>query len=199
MEKFSQFLVNHWIIVLIINLLAISFIIGYIIETIKIKKKKVKVKKNIQESKAIFDIESSFIDKNKQDYNKNTEITSVNSNILKEKDIDNKETIKENIITKSNESINTLETNDINKINNDTKQQIHNNIDYIINQSNSVFEEFDKVIPEKKIIDEELKEELESFNVEIKPIKNQKKDIDIDTNIELPEIELSTEEEDIWS
>ena len=199
MEKFSQFLVNHWIIVLIINLLAISFIIGYIIETIKIKKKKVKVKKNIQESKAIFDIESSFIDKNKQDYNKNTEITSVNSNILKEKDIDNKETIKENIITESNESINTLETNDINKINNDTKQQIHNNIDYIINQSNSVFEEFDKVIPEKKIIDEELKEELESFNVEIKPIKNQKKDIDIDTNIELPEIELSTEEEDIWS
>ena len=199
MEKFSQFLVNHWIIVLIINLLAISFIIGYIIETIKIKKKKVKVKKNIQESKAIFDIESSFIDKNKQDYNKNTEITSVNSNILKEKDIDNKETIKENIITESNESINTLETNDINKINNDTKQQIHNNIDYIINQSNSVFEEFDKVIPEKKIIDEELKEELESFNVEIKPIKNQKKDIDIDTNIELPEIELPTEEEDIWS
>ena len=198
MEKFSQFLVNHWIIVLIINLLAISFIIGYIIETIKIKKKKVKVKKNIQESKAIFDIESSFIDKNKQDYNKNTEITSVNSNILKEKDIDNKETIKENIITESNESINTLETNDINKINNDTKQQIHNNIDYIINQSNSVFEEFDKVIPEKKIIDEELKEELESFNVEIKPIKNQKKDIDIDTNIELPEIELPTEE-DIWS
>ena len=201
MQKLSEILVGHWIIILIINVLAILFIIGYILE-LKVNKRE-KRKDNQQNDKIIFDNDSQIINKYEDRIIDNGSKIISDNNYINNKIISTKE---EKNVKKDNEktqekSLNDdlISTNDINKIDNSTKQQLHNNIEYIINQSNSVFEEFDKIIPERKIIDEQLKEELEKFDIEIEPIKETKKDIDIDTNIELPEIELSTKEEDIWS
>lgn len=78
------------------------------------------------------------------------------------------------------------------------KRQLINDIENINNQSNSVFEEFDRIIPEKKLIDEETRNGLETFD-DLKPLQVTKKDIEIDTDIKLPEIDLSSDDEDIWS
>lgn len=178
MEKISEFLINHWIIVLIVNTIAIVFIIGYLIEQSK-------KKKTIKEEKIIFDNTKQKLDENIIDNNKilaDTPLENINNEI-----IDNKIENESNI---NDENIQTISE--------DTKQQLQDNIDKIINQSNSVFEEFDKVIPDEKIIPDELKEKLETFD-KIEPIKETKKSVYIDTDIKLPEITLSTKEEDIWA
>lgn len=46
MEKIGEFFVNHWVIVLAINILAILFIVGYFLEKIDCKRKKDKKTKN---------------------------------------------------------------------------------------------------------------------------------------------------------
>ena len=54
------------------------------------------------------------------------------------------------------------------------------------------------MLPDKKIISDELKEKMETFE-DIEPIKETEKSVIINTDIELPEITLSTEEKDIWN
>ena len=181
MEKISEFLIDHWIIVLTINVIAISFIIGYLIEQSK-------KKNNIKEDKIIFDNTKQPSDKNIIDNNKilaDTENEEIKTNEIY------------NIENKENEKINIKDEN-IHNITIEDKQQLQDNIEKIVNQSNSVFEEFNKVIPDKKIIPDEIKKELETFD-NIEPIKETKKSVHIDTDIDLPEITLTTKEEDIWS
>jgi len=181
MEKISEFLIDHWIIVLTINTIAIVFIIGYLIEQSKKKKKNTS-----KEEKIIFDntkqkVEENIIDNGTKILANNIENNEINQNIVEEK-----------------QETSSINDENIQEFTEETKQQLQDNIDKIINQSNSVFEEFDKVIPDKKIISDEIKKELETFET-IEPIKETKKSVYIDTDIELPEITLKVQEEDIWS
>lgn len=180
MEQISEYLIEHWIILLTLNILAIIYIVYYIFGKINRKKNSKKEIKNDADNN-IFDNKLSTISENEKKESK----TDMTNTIL---NTSNPENIRK-----------TQDDKNINTIDNETKKQLHNNIDYIVNQNNSIFEEFDKVIPEKKIIDDNLKEELEKFDDEYTQFTYNKKNIDIDTNIELPEIKLSTEEEDIWN
>lgn len=183
MEKIGEFFVNHWIIVLIINVLAILFIVGYFLEKIDSKRKK--EKKTIifdQNKDKSHDLEKIIIDNG----------TKILANSENRKELNT----SENFDIQTDDD--NLDVNHFNNFNDDVKRQLINNIENINNQSNSVFEEFDKIIPEKKLIDDDTRNELESFD-DIKPIKIEKKDIEIDTDIKLPEIELSSDDEDIWN
>ena len=188
MEKLSEFLSNNWILVLIINILAITFIIIYIVDIIKEKKKTQKnYKNNILNTfdnkkypeKSIIKKETVEKENNKSKNQETKEQIIINEN----KQVDFQESTKENTKLEFDE---------------ETKKQLHDNIDYIINQSNSVFEEFEKVLPEK-IIDDDTKKELENFNDKINTIPKTKKSIKIDTDIKLPDIDLSPDKQDIWN
>ena len=91
-----------------------------------------------------------------------------------------------------------INSNVVEENNENIEEQIKENISYITNSNGLIFDEFEKIIPEKKLIDDELKEELETFNVDIEPMHYYKEDEKIDTNIELPNIELKKDDEDIW-
>ena len=91
-----------------------------------------------------------------------------------------------------------INSNVVEENNENIEEQIKENISYITNSNGLIFDEFEKIIPEKKLIDDELKEELETFNVDIEPMHYYKEEDKIDTNIELPNIELEKEDENIW-
>lgn len=193
MEKLIDFFGEHWVILIIVNFLAIVFIIGYLYEKRSENKKN---RKNNYNDMIIFDdqttplknnnintIEKDIIEDKKENKENNTNINNVN--------IENKNDIKNNEEQK---------VQNIYSIDKETKKQIHDNIEYIINQNNSVFEEFDNVVPKKSIIEDKLKKEFEIIDEDnTSKFEKHKKNIDIDTNIELPEINISIEDEDIWS
>ena len=81
-----------------------------------------------------------------------------------------------------------INSNIVEENNEDIEEQIKDNISYITNSNGLIFDEFEKIIPEKKLIDDELKEKLETFNVDIEPMHYYKEEDKIDTNIELPNI-----------
>lgn len=180
MEKMIDFFSEHWIILIVVNFFAVAFIIGYLYE--KRNEDKNKKKKNYNDM-IIFDNQIASLN-----INDNNKIKK--DNIENEKENKNINIKQENI--KKNENIHSID--------NETKKQIHDNIEYIINQNNSVFEEFNNVVPKKNVIEDKIKKELEIVDKENKKIlKQEKKDINIDTNIELPEINISVDDEDIWS
>lgn len=198
MEKISEFLIEHWIILLAINILAIIFIIGYLFEQRDSKKNK-RLKPKNNDNNIIFDNETPIIN-NKDTTLENKNSVNIKNNFKNVKNINNDKKIDEQVNILEKNANKEKKDQYIKTIDNETKKQIHDNIEYIINQSNSVFEEFDKVIPKKKIIEDEVKEKLELHEEELKPsFDNHKKNIDIDTNIELPEIDIETEDEDIWN
>lgn len=169
MEKLMELVSKYWILLVVIGILIILFIIGYMVEYY-IKKK---------DKKIIFDKEKKFeenLDKNIQET-----IEDISNDQIIEA-INNPD-INSNIIEENKENI---------------EEQIKENISYITNSNGLIFDEFEKIIPEKKLIDDELKEELETFNVDIEPMHYYKEDEKIDTNIELPNIELKKDDEDIW-
>lgn len=169
MEWIGEFFINHWILVLIINILAFLFIVGFLIDILNSNKGK-KNQKNKINDKIIFDQDIYTNDK----YEKNS--------------------------TKNDEAIiNGVKDNNISNIIEDIRKNDQDIDDKNIIQDNDVFEEFDKVIPKKKIIDDDEKNELETFDdVEI-TTKKRKKNISIDTDIDLPNIDLPKDDEDIWS
>lgn len=169
MEWIGEFFINHWILVLIINILAFLFIVGFLIDILNSNKGK-KNQKNKINDKIIFDQDIYTNDK----YEKNS--------------------------TKNDEAIiNGVKDNNISNIIEDIRKNDQDIDDKNIIQDNDVFEEFDKVIPKKKIIDDDEKNELETFDdVEI-TTKKREKNISIDIDIDLPNIDLPKDDEDIWS
>ena len=130
-----------------------------------------------KDKKIIFDKENKLednLDKNIQENIKN------NDQII---EAINNPDINSNVVEENNENI---------------EEQIKENISYITNSNGLIFDEFEKIIPEKKLIDDELKEKFETFNVDIEPMHYYKEEDKIDTNIELPNIELEKDDEDIW-
>lgn len=217
MEKINEFLMDHWIIILSINILAIFFIIGFLIEKHESKKQKKNSNEN-KDEKIIWekvstndefnnkiidnghkilknDVENIEIEDKKELIKRSNNTQKINNNEVKgdnhkiKLNDQESQTLKE--ITEENRQT-------LKELDEETRKQLKDNIERIVNGSESIFLEFDKLIPEKKIIDDELKEELENFDVDIEPIKENKKNTDINTDIDLPEIELSVEEEDIW-
>lgn len=192
MEKIGGFLFEHWKLVLIINVVAIAFIIGYIIES---KEKKQK-RKNDNDDKIIFDNEEPIIDnlnENIMTTNPEPILQDENKNTIEKETINTKKKSEDEIIL---DKIKKRNMENINEISNENNKKI--NIQKIIDDENSILNEFNKVIPNKKIIDDEIKEELENFKTKIEPIKKHKKNSYIDTNIDLPEISLSKDKEDLW-
>lgn len=171
MKKISEFLIENWILVACINILAIITIIAYIIS--QKKQNKLIAKENI-----------SPIEKQ---YNNTHNVLSSNQNIKTE-------------IEKQDENIKLEEENEENTFNikNEEKKQLQDSIEKITIQSNSISEGFDKFLSEKKIITDEEKENLEHFE-DVQPIAEPKKSVYIDTDIKLPDITLSTTDEDIWN
>ena len=169
MEWIGEFFINHWILVLIINILAFLFIVGFLIDILNSNKGK-KNQKNKINDKIIFDQDIYTNDKYEQNSTKNDEVI-----------------------------INGVKDNNISNIIEDIRKNDQDIDDKNIIQDNDVFEEFDKVIPKKKIIDDDEKNELETFDdVEI-TTKKREKNISIDIDIDLPNIDLPKDDEDIWS
>ncbi|MBQ9318151.1 MAG: hypothetical protein IJR82_00770 [Bacilli bacterium] len=169
MEWIEEFFINHWILVLIINILAFLFIVGFLIDILNSNKGK-KNQKNKINDKIIFDQDIYTNDKYEQNSTKNDEVI-----------------------------INGVKDNNISNIIEDIRKNDQDIDDKNIIQDNDVFEEFDKVIPKRKIIDDDEKNELETFDdVEI-TTKKRKKNISIDIDIDLPNIDLPKDDEDIWS
>lgn len=177
MELIGEFFINHWIIVLIINIAAFIFIVGFFLESLNKKEKKQKNKKI--NDKIIFDQDKSVIE----------------NKVILDQDSYKASNTQKNIKANNDK----IDDTNLNKFDNKTKKKIKDNIDNIINQSNSVFDDFDKIIPEKKLIDDDIKNELEYFDDDVQVVKKQKKHIKIDTNIDLPKIDLPIDDEDIWS
>ena len=69
-----------------------------------------------------------------------------------------------------------------------------------VNQNFEEFEdEFDRILPEKPIISDELKKYMEEFQIKPLNFESKIKEPTISTDIELPEIEKREEDTDIWS
>ena len=188
MEKISEFFIEHWLIILCINITAIIAIIIYLILEIKQKKTNNKGEKN------------SNLDNRNENHNiiENDQVSSnkiINKEISLSRESENIKPIKNNIEINSNNQNEKL--NESIEENDNSSKILQNNPINIVEEDNKSFEELDKLLPDKKIIPDELKDKLETFE-DIKPIKETDKKIIINTDIELPEITLSTKEEDIW-
>lgn len=69
-----------------------------------------------------------------------------------------------------------------------------------MNQNFEEFEdEFDRILPEKPIISDELKKYMEEFQIKPLNFESKVKEPKISTDIKLPEIEKREEDTDIWS
>lgn len=194
MEKISEFFIEHWIIILCINILAIIAIVVYLIAQIKQKHASVKDdKKNIVNNQILA---NDIVDNNlflSPNNTKNEEINIPRENVVIETKIANNNEInfdsQNRILTENKENLQEINT---------SSNTLQEKIEKITKESNKNLEELDILLPDKKIISDELKEKMETFE-DIEPIKETEKSVIINTDIELPEITLSTEEKDIWN
>lgn len=194
MEKISEFFIEHWIIILCINILAIIAIVVYLIVQIKQKHASVKDdKKNIVNNQILA---NDIVDNNlflSPNNTKNEEINIPRENVVIETKIANNNEInfdsQNRILTENKENLQEINT---------SSNTLQEKIEKITKESNKNLEELDILLPDKKIISDELKEKMETFE-DIEPIKETEKSVIINTDIELPEITLSTEEKDIWN
>ena len=203
MEQIGEFLLENWVIILALNILAILFIVGYLVEKHDNKKNKTTADKIIWEKVSPNDtkIDSDSIIENGQkilkiendnrsplsgsnDFNKNKEVDSIHQQI------DN----NENIITSMSET--NYQT--LKNLDEKTREELKNNIENIINRSENIFSEFDRVIPNKKIIDDELRDKFTIDESDVMDIHHHKSQPEIDINIDLPEIDFPMNDGDIW-
>lgn len=174
MENLTNFILEHWIIVVIIDAMILFFIIGYCFEKYIIKKRK-NNSLEISDDNHLPEMVSYNENDNGEDIKKINAIN--NEEILKNIKCDEK--------INSEEKINKKEKN---------KQKKDNNVNIIENKKD---DDFEKIVPEKKAIDD-MKDEFENLELKIDPIKDPKKEDRLDTNIELPEINLTIDDDVIW-
>lgn len=172
MGNIIDFVKNNWIVVILVTVVIFS-LIGYLIEKHNLNQNKQQVKGG----------------KTDKDLSKLIDMPIYH----------NDEIVYENVKEDNNavipEKKNKQETNKLADI--DTEQEIKESIDEIIENKNMTLDETDKAILEKSAV-EDLKDEFEDLDYEIDTIKKPKIKTKVDTNIELPEINIA-DDKDIWN
>lgn len=174
MERITDFLLDHWIIVFIIDAIMLFLIIGYCFEKYAMKKRK-KKDTNYEAKSSENTPLPQMVTYNKIDSKKNI---NDNSN----KDLNNKN---------YNEQYQSLDENK------KSNSKIYDDINISTNKKEDELDEFEKIIPHKNIVDE-MKDQFENLELKIDPIKDPKIDTILDTNIELPQINLTIDDNDAW-
>lgn len=173
MGQVIDFVLKHWIIIIIIFIILLA-IIGYIVESHNLNKNKKQIKSGKDEdiqyvqmqtyNKSLNDDDIIF--ENVKDLeNKNTELTV---NLSKNKMYDEEE-----------------------------KQEIKESINEIIENKDLTLNDKDKEILKNKPA-KDIKEQFDDLEYEIAPIKKPKIRKNINTDIKLPKIDLGNDK-DIWS
>lgn len=180
MNSIINIILNYWLAIIIVGLIILMIIIGYYADQKKLVKP-IKRKNKIEESK----VENKKID----------EPAKIEENVVK----DNEEELFFADMPSSNDIVvDNKPVSDVSEV--ISKEEIKHEEDNVTNDAEQDFEnfenEFDKIIPEKPVISDELKKYMDEF--QIKPISMPTQKKEVSTNIELPEIKQIEKEEDIW-
>ena len=182
MGNIGDFLLKYWIIILIVIVLVILAIIGYFIEKHSLKQN---TKKQItNDLKMTFENSQPLVQM--QTYSQNQEDNNILYQNVNKKMSHNDDTSISEFVEQKNKFQNEQ-----------LKQKIKDSIDIIIYNKEKRNDEFDEIIFKKKLVDD-LKNNFNDIEMKIEPIKDPKIKQKIYTDIELPEINLNTGEEDIW-
>ncbi len=226
MNSIVVFILKYWVLIIVICVIALMMVIGFYAESNglvnkefnkkppKKKKNEVLAKNDLQkvESTNNEQMETLDVADGKEETFSGFEFpdTTMEVNETQKNDDENEEgivgdaSLNENVSEQSNEMENSNDNIDFAfesaPSNNNAQVEVDTeaNEEPLEEENFEEFEEyFDKVLPERPIISDELKKYMDEF--QLTPLSLSKEKKEVDTNIHLPEIKNKESDDDIWS